>query len=523
LNARGIEAYPVLVNTVLKETLYTRLPAGNIFDHCVAVIVLDGKKIFIDPTISNQGGKIESYSFPDYRVGLVIDEDISGLDTIGRATTSSTSEIQTLEVMAIDGEAMLSVRTIYTGLEADYQRAYFARTPLETVHKSYLEYQANLYPDITKWDDLKYTDNRQDNVFTVEEKYKIPKLWKPYPNEEGKIYCTLQPLSLTTYFDIPKNIQQRTSPYYLTYPADFTHTLTVKLPEKSEIEPIDKVIENDLYQYEYTVKNDFHEITRMMHYSTKKDYVPVKQLSTFASDHASMYDDLVYQLVYNNNIASTQRHSWVGIAMVVLSVIGGGLLVFWLYNRYDPAPHRFMVRGTPIGGWLILLGIGVTFAPFRLLYDFATNVDSISGTYWLNMFGAKRYGMFAFFFLSQVYYVVYLMMSVLLIVLFYQRRSSFPKLMIIQMVAHALMIVADSIILYTTGDSPSAADFEQIVRPVIYTAIWTPYLLISEQVKETFVVRGPYYDDHADTDDRSEDKVHELSDASNEQSYQERP
>ena len=134
-----------------------------------------------------------------------------------------------------------------------------------------------------------------------------------------------------------------------------------------------------------------------------------------------------------------------------------------------------MVQGLPIGGWLVLLAIGVTLTPFRLLYDLSSNVSLISGSDWVAMLGAKRYGLCAFFLISQVYHVLYLMMSVAIVILFYQRRSSFPLLMIISMITNVVMLIADSTLSYVITENPSPEVFEQIVRPLIASAIWTPY------------------------------------------------
>ncbi|HEY0741012.1 MAG TPA: DUF3857 domain-containing protein [Chryseosolibacter sp.] len=504
LNARGIESYPMLVNTSWKHAIDEQLPAGNIFDHCVVQIIWQGKEIYIDPTISNQGGTLDTYFFPSYMRGLVVDNDITALTELPESAKPSTSEMQTIEALTIGGEATLEVRTMYTGSNADNQRGEFARTPLESIQKDYRAYYANLYPDIAQWEDLTFTDNRESNVFTVVEKYKIPTFWKPFPDEEGKIYCSTQPQSISHYFDIPKNIQQRTSPYYLTYPVDFTHTITVKLPEKWTITPVDKVIENDFYQYEYSMKADGNEVTRLTHYMTKKDHVPVEELSSFVTDHAAMYDNLVSELTYDKNIAAASDNTWAGISLTIISLLAGGVLVFFLYNRYDPAPARYMTHGTPIGGWLILIGIGVVFTPFRLLYDFSTTSDLLTGSGWLTMLAAKQYALAAFVIFTQVYNLVFLLLSVLIIVLFFQRRSSFPRLIMIQLASNAALLLIDSIVLNVAGDNPSPSDYDQAVRPIISALIWVPYLHLSHRVKETFVIRGPLHDDEDDLHHKNE-------------------
>jgi hypothetical protein len=489
LQAREIEAYPMLVNTTLKHTLDERLPAGNIFDHCVVQIIFNANKIYIDPTISNQGGTLENIYFPDYRRGLVVDNDILALDTLPEPPSPTTAEIQNFDLLTIGGEAMLTVRTSYSGADADYQRSQFATTPLETIKKNYRDFYANLYPDITIWEDPTFTDNRASNVFILEEKYKIPTFWKPLEGEEGKIYCTLQPQSITHYFDVPKNIQQRTSPYYLRHPTDFYHTIHIRLPEEWMIEPIDKIIENDFYQYEYEVKKIGNEISRITHYKTKSDHIPVEKVPAFVEDHASMYNNLVYQLSYDKNVG-TSKNPWPGIILTVLLLLGGAYLMFALYHRYDPAPERYMVLGSPIGGWLILLGIAVVFSPFRLLFDFTMDPDLLTGNAWMICLASKQYGLFSYLIFAQVYNVLKLLFSVLLLVLFFQRRSSFPMLMTIQIAFGLVITLADELITEVVNTDGTLANYKEIGRALFSAVIWVPYLHLSQRVKETFTIRA---------------------------------
>jgi hypothetical protein len=489
LQGRGIEAYPMLVNTTLKHTLDERLPSADVFDHCVVQITFNGDKVYIDPTISSQGGTLKNIYFPDYRRGLVVDDDISGLDELPRPKSPTTTEIQNFEMFSIGGEATLTVRTSYSGSDADDQRSLFASTPLETIKKNYRDFYANLYPDITSWENPTFTDDRIGNIFILEEKYKIPTLWKPLEGQEGTVYSIFQPLSITHYFDVAKNIQQRTSPYYLSYPVDVYHTTHIKLPEKWTFEPIDKIVENDFYQYEYAVKESGDEITRMTHYKTKSDHIPAENVGDFVEDHTRMYNELVYQLTYNKNDAA-QQPIWPGIIVTVLLVVGGAYMIFVLYHRYDPAPERSMVHGSPIGGWLVLFAIGVSIAPLRLLYDFVMQPSLLAGNAWMACLGSKQYGLFSYLLFAHVYNVFKLLFSGLLITLFFQRRSSFPLLMTIQMASGFAMTVADEFISQAISAGGTAANLKEIGRALLSVVIWIPYLHMSERVKETFVVRA---------------------------------
>jgi transglutaminase-like putative cysteine protease len=497
LKARGIEAYPMLVNTSLQDKIEDRLPSGTIFDHCVVQIVFNNKTIYIDPTWSNQGGDLDHYCFPDYKRGLVIRDEISGLEELPEPESPTTTEIQNFELLTIGGEAMLSIRTSYTGANADYQRAEFSRTALETIRENYKQYHANLYPDITEFEPLTFTDDRKGNVFIVDEKYKIPTFWKPIENEEQKLSCIFQPMSITSYFDVPKNIQQRKTPYQVTHPIDFYHEIHVKLPEEWTIAPIDQLIENEFYQYEYTVTQSDNEIHKSTHYKSKSDHIPAENISQYVTDHTKMYNGLVYQLTFDKSIAEAEDTKWPGVLTSILTVVGAVFGCFALYNKYNPAPVRYMVSGSPIGGWLVLMAFGVVFSPIRMCYELVTQPELFSGAGWITWLAAKRYDLFTYTFITQVYNICKLLFSVLIVVLFFQRRTSFPLLMTIQLATSFIIVTADGLIAkYALDDS--AVSSEESVRAFVAALIWIPYLQMSQRVKETFVIRNHNRDEEQD-------------------------
>lgn len=76
LQKEGISAYPLLVNTSIRQNLNQFQPSNRIFDHCVVAINLDDNNYFIDPTLSLQGGDLDHTYFPDYGLGLLVKETI---------------------------------------------------------------------------------------------------------------------------------------------------------------------------------------------------------------------------------------------------------------------------------------------------------------------------------------------------------------------------------------------------------------------------------------------------------------
>ena len=72
LKAIGIEAYPALVDTCDTKLLAEKLPAVYLFDHVIVTLELNGKRLWLDPTLSYQQGQLAQIFQPDYGYALVV-------------------------------------------------------------------------------------------------------------------------------------------------------------------------------------------------------------------------------------------------------------------------------------------------------------------------------------------------------------------------------------------------------------------------------------------------------------------
>lgn len=488
LESKGIEARPLLVNTLRKEKTDEQLPSLHAFNHCVTYFKHNDKKFFVDPTISNQGGKLSNYYFPNYGKGLIVDRSTVNLEEFPPLQTSTTTEVQDFDLTTIGGEAILSSRTTYTGSEADYQRSEFLRKNTDEIQKNYISFYSNQYPDISTFEPLSSIDNRNDNVFTVVEKYKIPTFWKPHQSADGVIYCEVYPQSLQNYFNISKSTQ-RIAPYRLSYPLDYYHTIHIKLPEDWTVEPKELIIDNSYYLYDYEVSYSGREIKIFTHYQTKKSYIPVEQFDKLVSDHEKMMDQLSFTLTYNKHLAKGSSNKWPGLLIIIITIGIGIWLTLRFYN-YDPEPY-FSDTSEPIGGWLILIGIGLLFTPFRLFFDFYKDPSLLGGDRLLPLLSDGQFGLFSYILLINIYNTLHIFFSILLLILFFKRRSSLPQFIVIYYAVNAVMALVDTIVSLSIDPSlsNSFSSYSDLIGSIFAASIWIPYFRMSVRVKETFVNR----------------------------------
>jgi hypothetical protein len=241
-----------------------------------------------------------------------------------------------------------------------------------------------------------------------------------------------------------------------------------------------------------------NELSLLTHYKTKNDHIPEEYFGKFIADHEKMMNNLTYRLTFNQNVAQAADSKVPGLVVTIVTIIATVYSVFAIYNKYNPRPAFQYYRGTPIGGWLVLLGLGVTFTPVRILFDLSTNTDLITGAGWMTWLAAKKYGLFGFTLFTHLYNIFNLLFTILIGVLFYQRRSSFPRLMSIELALSFVVITSDILITRSISPSPEDISLKEVFRAFVAAAIWIPYLNISKRVKETFVIRIPGDDEDAD-------------------------
>jgi len=148
----------------------------------------------------------------------------------------------------------------------------------------------------------------------------------------------------------------------------------------------------------------------------------------------------------------------------------------------------------PIGGWLILVAFGVLTRPFYLLFAlYPMYREMFSPERWeiLRTAGRMAYGPFfiPFIYTELVINILFVFAALYQIYLFVTKDYRFPKFFIYLLIASLVFVLLDAwiggiIIEEMTFDADT---MQEIIRIIIPSAIWIPYMIYSERVKETFV------------------------------------
>jgi len=147
-----------------------------------------------------------------------------------------------------------------------------------------------------------------------------------------------------------------------------------------------------------------------------------------------------------------------------------------------------------LGGWLILVAIGLCVQPVLLLKAIADNVAIFDPDTWraLTTPGVPAYHpLWAPLLLGEtgVNLVLFAWSGVLLYVFFAKRRG-FPRLVVAYMGVSLAAVLADLALARAIPSAQAhltASDYRQVGRSAISAAVWIPYFLRSRRVAATFV------------------------------------
>ncbi|WP_254560346.1 DUF3857 domain-containing protein [Dyadobacter diqingensis] len=501
LKANNIECDPVLVNTYNRSHVTEYLPTPADFNHVVVRFAVgDKKKDFhlVDATISMQGGTASQVSFPDYGMGLPLkkgQKDIITISDQDAGSISITEEIVTPHRTDTSGKGTLVAKTIYFGGEANDIRDVFQRSSFSETEKNYLNYYRDTYKhaEFEILDSLEFYDQRNANNVSLIERYSMKNGWQ-YDSTRRKYYFRITGKMLyDQLIQLPN--RPRKNPVSLRYPYNMDYTVKVSLLGGQNISEDHWEIKREAYEASFSSKKVAGENVWELHYTYKtlKDHIATDQIAQFRKDIDKISDHLEYEL--NETDPSVEDVNNLNIGMILISflVLAGSIWFCLKIYKYSPISEYKGFPGIDIGGWLILLAIGLVSRPVLIVFYLMAGTADVyfTNSGWNALQGQSASKIFAFhtIFTFELAAIIFgACFSILLIALFFKKRDSFPLLYSIFMGATLAYHIADATISNLFFQlSVSEATLSEITRQIIAVAIWVPYLNKSARVQKTFV------------------------------------
>lgn len=490
LKVYEIEAFPVFVNSSRIPDENQAFPSLNRFNHCVVQINYNGKILNVDPTIPNQGGTIHDFFFPDYGYGLLIKEGTESLTFLKNNFSSQTRVSDYFKLDTIGGKASFKVITEYCGSCADDQRSFLQRTSSAVIKQDYLKFYSETFPYIQASAPLKITDDRTRNLITMEEEYTIDSIWVPDPKTPAKINLEVAAFVINSIYSVPSS-PMRTMPYALSFPKNFTEDIYIDLPEEWPVSPKSFEVNDPAFFFSYNSFYNDKQIHLQYKYNTLTAFLKADVFNDFYTNHERIEEWLNYNISYTPQDAKSFSLSWLSLVFHIIVLLISTYFAFRIYNHYNPEINTTGDR--PIGGWLILIAIGLIVSTITVIYQLFFDPTFFNSSTWQAYLkpGNRNILMFLLIVVEFAFNSILLVYLVLIQIMFYKRRNAAPRLIIIFYSSYLIFLVLDTFMAHSLmpdsfTESERTKSYYEIGRNSIVTMIWITYFLKSLRVKETF-------------------------------------
>lgn len=154
------------------------------------------------------------------------------------------------------------------------------------------------------------------------------------------------------------------------------------------------------------------------------------------------------------------------------------------------------VEAREIGGWLLLVALGVFLGPFIMMLQIAPlyfEIFTNGGWEILTSPDSELYhALWAPFLLTEMLInILLIFIGIYSIILFVGKKKSFPKVYIGVLIFSFGLIFLDAAVYKLIAPDEPMLDpdtMKELIKSGIAAAIWVPYMIVSERVKETFVI-----------------------------------
>ena len=295
LRALGVQACPVLVNSELCHTIEDWQPTGYAFDHCIAVVFLDGQTYWLDPTIQFQRGPLAAHYLPNYERGLVISPKTIGLSVIPQFTgLPQTTTTEYFQLGRKTEPATLKVVTIAEGRDADNLRALFATKKRSEIEKTYTHFYADRYPGIKISAPIDFFDDEAQNRIQTTETYTIDNAWAS-SEKGGKYSFEFSAPAMAALLEAPADTE-RTMPVGVPFPQHQILRTEITLPSAWPADTVNRTVSDPAFYFQKSLRCSGNKIIMNCEYQSLADFVEPAQAADYIQHLNQASKSLGYSL-----------------------------------------------------------------------------------------------------------------------------------------------------------------------------------------------------------------------------------
>lgn len=520
LRSENIPAEMVLVNTTRGEHISEELPSSGTFNHVILRMHIGDETYYVDPTMTQQGGRLHANYLPHYGKGLVVSNSTQTLTDIPYNNNGSTRITETFDIK-YDEPSTLEVTTIYKGRDADNIRGTLSYQSMTSLEESYENYYKNLYTAATLTGEIGVDDNRQDNILTVTEAYELDSLWEQEDNiEKITIFCrTIYDRLTTPEKDAPNK------PLYLFYPTDIRHDIDLIMPEEWGLSDKPYSFKTDDYSFSFKGSTITPTMINLQYeFKTFSDHIRPENLSRYQKHREKMLKSMSYEFSRDTKLSgeietmkasgASANINWIIVFIAFVAAVGA---FFYLYKKNKTAPKNPPIyTGERINGWLAILAFVVTLRPIIYIYTIYTS-EYFSTEHWMILNTYGNTGLQLFLLIETIVVISLLILSCWVVYWMYSRRDIFIRYFVIMalgelgynLISWLLgLIFSDTISTLYPGFNETMG--KAVLKSGFYCALWVTAVLRSDKARAVF--SKPYM--------LAEEPANEITEAEPDQSHE---
>lgn len=226
LRALGFNAWPALYSTESREAVLDVLPRGSVFDHVVVMLEHDGRRYWLDPTVSEQRGNLDQLGFYTHGAALVLKPGETAPTRTAPVTEQpSRVHIQERLQLAEDGSGELMVQFRYERELAESQRSHIGDAGQRQMERAYQDYYIARFGPLAPAGKIEWKLDEAGNAVSITQHYQLP---PPTQGSAPPNDLRVENSGLQELFALP-GVQQRRMPLSLVHPLALEYEFQLNL------------------------------------------------------------------------------------------------------------------------------------------------------------------------------------------------------------------------------------------------------------------------------------------------------
>lgn len=293
LGRLGVPSVPALASTDEGKAVEAMVPSAYDFNHVIVRSLVDGKPVWVDPTISQQGGQAVASDLSRYGVVLPIAPGQATLETVVAPAggDAGTEVVERYHPAAAGPEVALEIRTVYKGMTADARRASFASERLSDVSRRYADYYRKRFGELSPVGEPQVQDDRRANVMTVVEHYRLA---APLEAEGGAVSgLSVRADAIEAPATLPSTMDRR-GPLRFAVPGLYRHQMRVDVPPgwKPTFGSGSESVQGKYFGYSRDVRIAGNEVVLAYELDVRELDIPGKDAATHVGQLRKVQDTL---------------------------------------------------------------------------------------------------------------------------------------------------------------------------------------------------------------------------------------